>query len=268
MLQCQARYSPQTVSKADGSPGTHGDVLKPEHSSSRSNYPPQTTTKAPSRTPSMVKISEYAAGTIPVGRVPSHTSDPSRSHPPSPANNPASSGPLPLSHTESSKPEAAKGSHSPSYQIWHPPTPITQHSTPQGGLQPLNGASEGQKPPSATRLAPSSSPAVVPNIANESPSNGQYGQFLHPSSAAMRPRTISTDSTRNKPKDVPPSTTSRSPKDSPVQSVSCHPPVGIAVLTSLYRRNPLPLRQSLPRQRQGIAEILLNNLCRFCYEFK
>ncbi|KAJ8700241.1 hypothetical protein PTI98_003285 [Pleurotus ostreatus] len=163
----------------------------------------------------MVKISEYAAGTIPVGRVPSHTSDPSRSHPPSPANNPASSGPLPVSHTESSKPEAAKGSHSPSYQIWHPPTPITQHSTPQGGLQPLNGASEGQKPPSATRLAPS--PAVVPNIANESPNNGQYGQFLHPSSAAMRPRTISTDSTRNKPKDVPPPTTTRSPKDLPVQ---------------------------------------------------
>ncbi|KAG5220947.1 hypothetical protein IMY05_C4491000500 [Salix suchowensis] len=67
--------------------------------------------------------------------------------------------------------------HSP-YQIWHPPTPITQHSTPQGGLQPLNGASEGQKPPSATRLAPSSSPAVVPNIANESPVMGNTGSFF------------------------------------------------------------------------------------------
>ncbi|KAF4608400.1 hypothetical protein EYR40_000745 [Pleurotus pulmonarius] len=213
-----ARYSPQTVNKADGSPGTHGDVLKPEHTSSRPNYPPQGAAKAPSRTPSMVKLSEYAGGTIPVGRVPSHTSDPSRSHPPSPANNPASSGPLPIFHTESSKPEAAKGTHSP-YQVWHPPTPITQHSTPQGGLQPLNGASEGQKPPSATRLAPSSSPAIVPNVATEAPvNNGQYGQFLHPSSAAMRPRTISTDSTRNKPKDIPPPTTSRSPKDSPIQS--------------------------------------------------
>lgn len=168
----------------------------------------------------MVKLSESSGGMLPVGRVPSHTSDPSRSHPPSPAENPASSGPLPVSHTESSKPEAAKGSHSPSYQVWHPPTPITQHSTPQGGLQPLNGAGEGQKLPSATRLAPSSSLAIVPNVATESPgNNGQYGQFLHPSSAAMRPRTISTDSTRNKPKDIPPPSISKSPKDSPIQSV-------------------------------------------------
>ncbi|KAJ8520422.1 hypothetical protein ONZ45_g2753 [Pleurotus djamor] len=182
-----ARYSPQASGRAaEESPSSHGHNLG--RLDPRRHHPP-------SRTPSMIKLNDSSNTSAPINRSTSHNAEANRSMPPSPAveGSPKVTDPP---HTNPAAEPIKPSSQPQPYQVWHPPTPVTRNSTPQGTTQQLLGT---------TQLAPTTLPAIFPPpqpITKDSPSQHTRAQFLHPSTAATpRVRTISSESSRNRAKD-------------------------------------------------------------------